>query len=228
MWRRLILGILALIAVIAAFITIRFFVRSGSGEASAPITAPVLETEASGQLFRIVPDKSEAKFKIDELLLGEEVRVVGRTSELAGDILLNEENVAESEVGTVRVNVRTLITDNQFRNRAIRGEILESSKPEYEFSEFTPTAIESPSTTLTEGESVNLTITGDLKVRDIIAPVSFDATVSKDSTTRLSGVATTLIQREDFKLTIPEAKGVADISEEVTLELNFVAELVEE
>ncbi len=229
LWQRIVLSFIVILLIIATFFVVRFFVKSGSGLASEAIIAPALELDSSkGNLYRFVAEKSEAKFKIDELLLGEEVRVVGRTSELAGDIIVDEADLSSLQIGVVRINVRTLITDNQFRNRAMRAEILESSKPEYEFSEFTPTAVESPAIALEVGQEVEFLVTGDLKVRDISKPVSFAATLKRNSETRMSGSAKTVILREDFELTIPEAKGVAQVSEEVTLELKFVAELVED
>lgn len=229
MWRRILIG-LGLLAVLAVAIAgVRFYLRSGSGEASAPIDAPELSTsEVEGDLFRLDPEASEVRFKIDELLFGDDKTVVGRTQEVAGDIVVKPENLAESQVGVIRINVRTLRTDDQFRNRAIRADILESSKDEYEFAEFAPTSVEASAQTLTEGEPVSVNLTGDLKLRDTVSPVTFLGEVTLESPTRLSGSASTTIQRADFNLTIPDAKGVAEVSEEVLLEIDFEADRVEE
>jgi hypothetical protein len=39
----------------------------------------------------------------------------------------------------------------------------------------------------------------------------------------VSGLAQTVVERADFELTIPNVEGVADVTEEVRLELEFVA-----
>ena len=73
------------------------------------------------------------------------------------------------------------------------------------------------------GEPLTVQIVGDLTVRDTTRPVTFDATVKAVSENRIEGTARATIQRADFKLTIPNAPGVADVSEQIQLEIDFVA-----
>jgi polyisoprenoid-binding protein YceI len=73
------------------------------------------------------------------------------------------------------------------------------------------------------GDTLTLQITGDLKIREIVQPVTFEATVTADSESQVTGLAQTTVQRADFELTIPQVEGVADVTEEVRLELQFVA-----
>ena len=55
-------------------------------------------------------------------------QVIGATDQVAGDILIDFENPEASRVGQIRVNVRTLRTDNNVRDRAIRSFVLESGQ----------------------------------------------------------------------------------------------------
>jgi len=48
--------------------------------------------------------------------------------------------------------------------------------------------------------------------------------VQGESTTRLTGTATTVVNRGDYNLTIPSVPNVANVGEDVTLEIDFVAE----
>jgi polyisoprenoid-binding protein YceI len=182
--------------------------------------APVVEQTA---LFRIVPEESEVRFILTEDLRGVPTTVVGKTDQVAGDIRVNFTAPAQSEVGMIRINARTLATDNNMRNGTIRDRILQSNRDEYEFSEFTPTAITGLPDTVEIGQPVTFQITGDLKVRDIVKPVTFDATVTVASEDRLEGTAKTTVQRGDFNLVIPSVPGVANVSEAVQLEIDFVA-----
>lgn len=199
-------------------------------EAAAPTTEPTTEPAAAqpaATLFRISADDSEVKFELDELLRGAPTHVVGTTNQVAGDILVDFAAPANSRVGEIRINARTLATDQEFRNRAIRSEILESAKDEYEFISFTPTAIEGLPDSVEVGQQITFKITGDLKIRDITQSVIFDvtATASED---RLEGSATTTVTRTQYSLEIPQVPSVADVTDEVILTINFVALKVEQ
>ncbi|MBI5668653.1 MAG: YceI family protein [Chloroflexi bacterium] len=197
--------------------------------AEATEAAPAEAAPASDQqtLFRIVPEESEVRFILTEDLRGVPTTVVGKTNQVAGEILVDFSAPANSRVGMIRINARTLATDNNFRNGAIRDRILQSNRAEYEFTEFTPTAISGLPETVEIGQPVTFQITGDLKVRNIVKPVTFDATVTVVSEDRLEGTAKATIQRGDFNLQIPSAPGVANVSEAVDLEIDLVAARVE-
>ena len=191
----------------------------------APAAAP-----ATGEatLYRIVPDESEARYEIDEILRGEPFRVVGRTDQVAGDIILDFANAAASQVGVIRINARTLATDEERRDRATRSRILQSSEAAYEFVDFTPTALESLPDTVSVGDTATFTIVGDLKIRDITAEARFEATVNVVAEDRLEGTAEATVLRSTYNLIIPNVPFVTDVSEEVLLGIKFVATAVEQ
>ncbi len=214
--------VIALIAAGAAYI----WFSGGNGEASATITAPSLELQPGDTrgLFRIDADGSEARFIIDEILLGEPKTVVGTTNEVAGEILIDLENPANSVLGVIRINVRTLETDNEFRNRALRGQILQADRPEYEFATFTPIMLNTLPQTVTVGEPFDFQIVGSLNLHGVSRDVTFDATVTPVSDSQITGTARTVVQYRDFGMSIPEAAGVAGISDDVRLEIDFNAQ----
>lgn len=186
------------------------------------------ETATTRSLFRIIPAESEARFNIDEELRGNPITVVGVTDQVAGDIIVDYTAPAASQVGTIRVNMRTLATDNTFRNQALRAQILQSSRDEFEFADFVPTALEGmPDGPVAAGDVLEFQIVGDLTIRDVTRTVTFDATVTVESLDRINGSATTTVLYPDFNLTIPDVPGVANISDEVIIEIDFAAELVE-
>ncbi len=192
-----------------------------------PTTAPAAAQSAQpATLYRIVPEESQVTFSIFEELRGAPVTVLGTTNQVAGDILVDFANPAASRVGIIRINARSLTTDNEFRNRAIRSEILESARDEYEFIDFTPTAIEGMPGSVGLGETVTFQITGDLKIRDIVQVVTFEVTATATAD-RLEGTATTTVTRAQFNLQIPSVPGVANVADEVPLEIRFVAAAVD-
>jgi polyisoprenoid-binding protein YceI len=113
------------------------------------------------------------------------------------------------------------------RNRTIRGQILQSAQDQYEFINFQPTALSGLPASVTMGEPFSFQITGDLTIRDITKPVTFDVTVTPKSETEISGTAKTTVQRGDFNLIIPNVPMVANVSEAVQLQIDFVAQPAE-
>jgi polyisoprenoid-binding protein YceI len=218
-------------------------VAGGAGESTAPEGTPEVETTAAptetadtaqvaaapgATLYRIVAEESEVRFILTEELRTVPTTVTGITDQVAGDILVDFAAPSNSQVGMIRINARTLLTDQENRNRAIRAEILESRLDEYEFIEFTPTAITGLPGSIAVGQEITFQITGDLKIRDIVQPVTFDVTATAASEDRLEGSATTLVTRDMYNLQIPNAPGVANVSNDVTLEIDFVATRVTE
>jgi polyisoprenoid-binding protein YceI len=236
---RVILAVILFVVGIAVGAFAFFWFSGGSGEASAPISAPTLppaaeataaaEGEAAAAdageavTFAIVPAESEVRFMLDEDLRGERITVVGTTREVAGQIRVNFADPAASEVGTIRINMRTLATDNEFRNRAIRGQILRTSEPANEFSDFVPQSITGLPETVTIGQPFSFQISGTFTVLGTQQPITFDVTVTPVSETRIEGSARAVINRNDWGLTIPSVPGVANVEEEVELEIAFVA-----
>ena len=195
----------------------------------APTAVPPTDVPASNDLlFRIVPEQSEVRFILEEDLRGVRTTVLGTTDQVAGDILVDRVNPANSVIGTIRINVRTLQTDQEFRNRAIRAEILESARDEYEFSEFVPTELIGMPESVEVGQPFSFQIVGELTVRDITNEVTFEATVNPISETVIEGTASAQVLRSDYSLEIPDVPSVANVTNEVQLDIDFHAELVEE
>ncbi len=188
-------------------------------------SASVLETQKrEGQeVYRIVAAESKAQFEIDETLNDKPVRVVGVTDQISGEVLFNASNPADSMLGEIRINARTLKTDNERRNGALSRLILKSDKDEFEYITFKPTAVTGMPASLAVGASAPVKITGDLTVRGVTKSVTFDTTLKYDNNSTLSGMAQTKVKYADFGLTIPKLSFLAWVDDAVTLKLQFVA-----
>jgi polyisoprenoid-binding protein YceI len=181
----------------------------------------VMDQPVGKIIFTIVPEDSEVRFTLDELLRGNPTTVVGTTNQVAGEILIDIEKPGNSQVGTILINARTLVTDNEFRNRAIKNEILDTG--EYEFITFTPTGIIGIPSSPQIGETYSSQITGELTIRDITHEITFEVVAVVNSETNLSGYASSFISREAYDLKIPTVPNVADVDEEVLVEIEFSA-----
>jgi polyisoprenoid-binding protein YceI len=221
---------IALIAAIAAVVLLAgaiayFWFSGGSGQASAIISAPelMLRPGDTRTLFSITADESQVRFIIDETLLGNPKTVVGVTDQVAGEILVDFANPANSQLGAIRINVRTLETDNEIRTRALRGQILQADEDAFEFATFVPTQLVGLPQQVTMGTTFSFEIHGQLTVHGVTRNVTFTATLTPISETRLTGTAQTTVQYTDFNISIPNAPGVANVSDDVRLEIDFTA-----
>lgn len=181
------------------------------------------EAEATGlTIYEISQSESEVRFELDEDLRGVRTTVVGTTDQVAGQIALDLSDLATAQVGEIQINARTLATDNNFRNRAIQNEILDTG--EFEFFSFMPTAVNGLPVSATVGEEISFNIEGVLTIRDISEPVTFTVVATAVSDTQISGSATATVLRDTYGLTIPNVPNVANVENEVDLIINFVAD----
>lgn len=176
---------------------------------------------AAPLLFEISQDRSAVRFELDEDLRGVRTTVIGNTNQVAGQIAFDPADLTTVQVGIIQVNARTLVTDNNFRNRAIQNEILDTGS--YEFITFTPAAIEGLPESVAVGETVTFTIVGDLTIRDVTRPVTFTVTATLVSATELAGSASATVLRSEYGLQIPRVPQVANVEDEVGLTIEFVA-----
>lgn len=195
--------------------------------ATEPPASPTPEPApaAAPALFEIQQEGTEARFLIQEVLRGADNKVVGVTNQAAGQILIDAANPANSQLGLIQVNARTLTTDNSFRNRAIKNQILRSN--DFEFVTFEPVEIRAMPATVLPGDTVAFQVAGNLTITDVTLPVVFDVTVTAVSADQIKGLAETQILWRDFGLFIPDSPQVDTVADEVILQLEFVAESVE-
>ena len=196
-----------------------------------PVPTEILATEGVNQrvLYRIAAGgASEARFFLREDLRGARTDVIGRTDQVAGDIVIDFGAPALSQVGVIRVNARTLATDQTQRNRALRSRILRSAEDAYEFIEFAPTELRGLPDAITAGQTYPLEIAGQLTIVGQPLPVVFQGEVALAGEDRLRGEFSAQVRYADWGIAIPRIPFVANVDEEVALTLAFVAERVAE
>ena len=192
-----------------------------SGETGATAGTQTQTTDSPEVVELELAEGTEVRFVIFEELRGEPFRVVGVTTEVVGRVRMDLSDLARSQMGEILINARTFVTDSSNRNRAIRGPILAAEQ--YEFITFSPSEIIGLSGAAeTEGEW-SFSVTGELTVRDITRPVTFEVVARWAADDRLQGEASATVLRSDFDLQIPSVAFVANVADEVRLELDFTA-----
>lgn len=222
------LGILVLVGMVAGAGIVGYSYFKTPEAATGPIQAAVaVAQQAAGtddenaRVFEIQPGESQARFVIDEILQGSPKTVVGTTDQVAGQIRVDPTDADTAQIGTVLINARTFATDNNSRNRMIQNRILETDQHEY--ITFQPTGVSGLSDRLAIGQAIPVQIAGNLTIRGVTRPVTFDAVVTPASEDRLHGTATTTIRYADWGISIPQVPAVAGVAETVRLELDLAA-----
>lgn len=222
-----VLGILLGVLIIAAagFSGYIWF-SGGDGEASREVAATGIEPQEPEWIaYDVDISRSEARFLIDEVLRGSPNTVTGVTDQIDGSVAIRFDE-ADVDIGEFEINVRTIRTDDEMRDRTIRTLILESNNDEFEFTSFRPAEITGVPASLEVGDELPLEVTGDLTVRDVTRQVTFDLTIGIDSEEEISGFGSTTITWDNFDITIPYVGGnsiVSAVDDKVILEIEFVA-----
>ena len=166
---------------------------------------------------------TEARFYIDEVLLGQDKTVIGVTSDVTAEINFDLSNPQEATVGSISIDASTLATDSSRRDGQIHRRVLATSQEENKFITFTPTVITGLPEAIAVGDSFNVQMVGDLTIKGTTLETSFEVMLTITSETQLNGSGSTTILYKDFNLSIPSVPSVASVEDEVKLEIEFVA-----
>lgn len=189
---------------------------------------PAAEASTGPRTFQVVPDQSEATYQVQEEFFNRPVNLVspiGRTNAIEGQFQFsltgNQIQLADNQF---KVDLRTLTSDEARRDQRIRSDWLESDK--YPWAEFKATTIENFPANVTEGQDVSFKLTGDMTIREITKPQTFDVTARLDGNT-FTGTATGYLLMKDYGFEPPSILGVLKVTDGVTVTVKFAAAEVE-
>jgi polyisoprenoid-binding protein YceI len=190
-----------------------------STEEAAPQEAPAVETSG----YVILPDQSEVRFIIHEILLGAPKEVIGATNGVSGSISVDYANPTAVSMSPIVIDMTGLATDDNRRTQTLHRSILQTGT--YPTAEFVATGFSGLPASVTIGQPFDFQITGDLTIHGTTKQVTFDATVTPVSETRLEGTASYSTTYQEFGvqiLRLPEQ--VASVEDAVILQIDFAAE----
>jgi polyisoprenoid-binding protein YceI len=184
-----------------------------------------LPSGASGteKHLSIVQETSKAEFSLNEVLSGVPTLVLGTTNQIAGDIILDPKAPANIQIGEIKVNARTLKTDNDQRNGAIGRLILKSEDPANEFIVFKTAQVTGMPQEIQTDKEFTFKIMGDLTIRGVTKPVTFDATGTLKNDGTLTGTAKTSLTYGDFGLSVPNLSFLANVDKTVNITISVTA-----
>lgn len=210
------------------------------GGASTPVATPAANTTttqsqpplAEGtRRFVVVPAESSAAYIVNEEFfagalakLGIEAglkEVTGSTNEIAGELQLKVDDPQNAlAYGEFTVNLPTLTTDQDRRDGWIRDNALQSNK--FPLAKFVAKEIKNAPASYTDGTEVTFQLVGDLTVRDLTQPVTFDVTATLTGDT-IKGVATTAMKISDFGFAPPSFANTLTVADDFTIRIELTA-----
>lgn len=177
------------------------------------------ESGSSTVKLVIVPQKSEARYRVREQLasLSLPSDAIGKTSAITGAIVGKTDGTIDASQSKFVVDLSTLQSDRSQRDNFLRRTVLQTDQ--YQYATFVPTqATGLPSSFPSSGQSA-FKLVGDLTIRNVTKPVTWDVTCQGQSTEGLCH-ASTSFKFEYFDLTQPHVSIVLSIVDNITLELD--------
>ena len=192
---------------------------------ATPATATTPEAKSTTIRFVLVPEKSEARFRVREQLANANLPndAIGRTKDFTGTLVIKPDGSPVSSDSKFVVNMGTLTSDQSMRDNFLRGSVLQISQ--YPSAIFVPTQVSGLPSPLPQSGSVTFKLTGDLTVRNVTKPVTWDVTAQVQGN-QVTGQATTAFKFKDFSLTQPRVARVLSIVDNITLELDVTLQRV--
>ncbi len=205
-------------------------------QAAVPAPTPEASAGDSGcptlsagtRAFAIVPDQSEASYRVQEKIFSRQIQsvlrivgvdnvAVGKTRQVRGEILLGRDG--QIPAMKVTVDLSTLTSNNDLRDQKIREGWLESSR--YPLATFVagdvPAVAVAP-----DGQEVSFKVPGTMTIHDTSRPLTFDVKAAV-SGQMASGTATTSLKMRDFGFNPPSVGGTLEVLDGVTVTVNFTA-----
>lgn len=199
----------------------------GTGDASARTisatrtAAGEVEVPPAGTTQLVVaPEGNEVRYRIREQLVGVDLPndAVGATASVSGGITLDAAGKVVPSASRFVVDVATLKSDKDRRDGYVRGRILQAT--DFPTVALAPTALQGVTLPLPTSGSRTFQLVGDLTVRGVTKPTTWNVDVKFDGG-RVTGTAATSFTFEQFGLTQPRVPVVLSVADTIKLEYDF-------
>ena len=175
--------------------------------------------------FNLVEGQNEARYLAEEQLarIGFNV-AVGKTSDVTGTIAIRTDGTIVADQSKIVVDLRTLTSDSDRRDGFIQGRTLRTA--EFPHAELVLTEAKGLSDPLPNSGDVQFQLIGDLTVRGVAKPTTWDVE-AEITGNELIGTAVTKVTITGFGMDLPLVGSVLSIEDEIDLEIDFRAALVD-
>jgi polyisoprenoid-binding protein YceI len=194
-------------------IAIAAAVSTASGQAKAPGKAEVVR-------YVVAPTGNEARYRVREQLAGFDLPkdAVGATKAVTGQIMVGVDGKVVKDSSKVVVKLSELKSDQTRRDNFLRRSTLETTK--FPDAELVPVALEGLLLPIQPGSSQTFSVRGDLTVRGVTRPTTWQVTARAEGSD-VVGTAATAFTFKDFGLEQPRVPVVLSVADTIRLEYDF-------
>jgi polyisoprenoid-binding protein YceI len=180
-------------------------------------------SQLSGQAvtrYVVAPQENEARYLIREQLARIDFPndAVGRTSAVSGGITVDEAGRVVAGESRFVIDMTALQSDSDRRDNFVRRNTLQTDAHPHVV--FVPTSLEGVTFPLPAAGELRFRMTGNLTVRGVTRPVSWDVTATT-ANGALRGEARTRFTFADFDITKPRVASVLSVDDDIRLEYSF-------
>lgn len=189
----------------------------------APGPGPVLVPEApsdTAAVWTLDPERSEARYRVREQLAGFDFPndAVGSTSDMTGVIVLDGSGAVLSGASEFRIQLASLRTDNERRDRYVQGRTLEVEQ--YPEAILVPRRFVGLGDPSAASGTVEFQLEADLTLHGQTRPTVWEVTAEVGEET-ITGFASTAFPFHTFDIDIPQVARVLSVDDNIRLELDF-------
>lgn len=164
-----------------------------------------------------VSGDSQAGYRVDEVLNGENITVTGRTSDVTGTIKVNDKGTT-LESASFTVDVTTIATDSERRDNYFRENTVKADQnPTATLNITQPVELGTPAA----GETITVDVTGELTLAGVTQTVTFPVQVAGDGS-QLQIAATVPLTFADYGIEAPSL-GFVSVEETGAIEVQLTA-----
>ena len=188
-----------------------------------PSAEPNTLTQSVPTIYIFDQSESSVRYGVGETFINQNNRynyAIGTTNIISGEINVNFNQPNLTNISDINIDIKSFQSDKIRRDNAIRDRWLESSK--FPIATFSPQELLKLPDEYEFGEEISFQINGNLLVRDIIQPVSFEVTLTIIDD-KIIGNAQTTIKMTDFGFDPPDIAGILKAENEVDIYFDFVA-----
>jgi polyisoprenoid-binding protein YceI len=186
----------------------------------SPCRTQVPPADTTGIRWILIPEQSEARYRVTEQLAGFDFPndAVGATREVTGTLVLGADGAIVAGESEFRVQVGSLTTDNERRDRYVRGRTLEADQ--YPEAVLKPRRFLDLPAPLPRSGEVSFSLEADLTLHGQTRSTVWEVSAEFGSST-VTGLATTSFPFSTFGLSIPQVARVLSVEDNIRLELEF-------
>ena len=182
--------------------------------------APSPATEPSGVRLVVTPTGNEVRYRVTEQLAGFDLPndAVGKSQEVHGSVELDSTGRVIPATSGITATVSTLTSDRNRRDGYVRSRILETDS--FPTVRLKPTSVAGLPWPLPVSGSSQFTLTGDLTIKGVTRPSTWQVTADFQGDT-VTGTAFTAFTFPEFGLSRPRIPIVLSVGDTIRLEYDF-------